>query len=213
MSKVTQNPFGADASLAALIHCQSCCLICFAAKCRIAERRVRDVVGIHGADSKPGSHRMHEFNQSLSYDKRMYKADIQGSRAYAAALCKAGILTAVELDEMHRGLDLVLAEWTSGKFEARPEDEDIHTANERRLSELIDSKIAGKLHTGRSRNDQVATDMRLWMLEKTAELRKALTAVIGVMTLRAETEVDHIMPGYTHLQVRLFLFGLHDCMN
>lgn len=147
-------------------------------------------------------HRMHEFNQSLSYDKRMYKADIQGSRAYAAALHKAGILSASELNTMHEGLDLVLAEWASGRFEIRPEDEDIHTANERRLSELIDAKVAGKLHTGRSRNDQVATDMRLWMLEKAEELRTALTSVLAVMTRRAETEVDHIMPGYTHLQVR-----------
>lgn len=144
---------------------------------------------------------MHEFNQSLSYDKRMYKADITGSKAYASALHKAGILNAQELSEMHAGLDSVLQEWQSNTFNVRTDDEDIHTANERRLSEVINPNVAGKLHTGRSRNDQVATDMRLWMLEQAQELRQALVAVLSVMTLRAETEIQHIMPGYTHLQV------------
>lgn len=148
---------------------------------------------------------MHEFNQSLSYDKRMYKADITGSKAYASALYKVGILNATELTQMHAGLDAVLKEWETNSFVPAPDDEDIHTANERRLSEIIDPKVAGKLHTGRSRNDQVATDMRLWMLEKAAELRQQLTAVLTVMTRRAETEVDHIMPGYTHLQVCVVL--------
>ncbi len=82
-----------------------------------------------------------------------------------------------------------------------PDDEDIHTANERRLSELI-GPLGGKLHTGRSRNDQVATDMRLWLLDAVHEVDKALSELISVMVERADKEKGILMPGYTHLQVR-----------
>lgn len=82
----------------------------------------------------------------------------------------------------------------------QPDDEDIHTANERRLSELI-GPLGGKLHTGRSRNDQVATDMRLWLLDEVKDVQAALTELIGVMVGRADKEKDILMPGYTHLQV------------
>lgn len=97
-------------------------------------------------------------------------------------------------------MNKVLDEWETQSFQSHESDEDIHTANERRLSELI-GPVAGKLHTGRSRNDQVATDMRLWLLEQVQNLRKMLVAVIQVLANRAEAEVEHIMPGYTHLQV------------
>ena len=86
------------------------------------------------------------------------------------------------------------------QFQAQPDDEDIHTANERRLSELI-GPLGGKLHTGRSRNDQVATDMRLWLLGQVSEIEAALVSLIRVMVDRADKERDHLMPGYTHLQV------------
>jgi argininosuccinate lyase len=86
------------------------------------------------------------------------------------------------------------------QFQVQPDDEDIHTANERRLSELI-GPLGGKLHTGRSRNDQVATDMRLWLLEQVSEIEAALVSLIRVMIDRADKERDHLMPGYTHLQV------------
>jgi argininosuccinate lyase len=92
-----------------------------------------------------------------------------------------------------------LKEWQEGNFKSQPADEDIHTANERRLGELI-GPLAGKLHTGRSRNDQVATDVRLWMLEQVADLRASLVSVVKVMSSRAEAEIEHIMPGYTHMQ-------------
>ena len=82
---------------------------------------------------------------------------------------------------------------------AKPDDEDIHTANERRLSELI-GPLGGKLHTGRSRNDQVATDMRLWLLDQVKEIEAGLTALITVMVERADKEKDILLPGYTHLQ-------------
>jgi argininosuccinate lyase len=123
---------------------------------------------------------MHEFNQSLKYDKRMYAADVKGSIAFSKALLKAGIVSEHEQQEITRGLKQVEQEWADGKVRLRllclpfiadisqfaidADDEDIHTANERRLSEIIGKDIGGKLHTGRSRNDQVATDMRIWLV-------------------------------------------------
>jgi argininosuccinate lyase len=88
----------------------------------------------------------------------------------------------------------------SRQFKIEPDDEDIHTANERRLSELI-GPLGGKLHTGRSRNDQVATDMRIWLLDQVKEIEAVLIALIRVMVERADQEKDYLMPGYTHLQV------------
>jgi len=92
---------------------------------------------------------------------------------------------------------------SSEQFQVQPDDEDIHTANERRLSELI-GPLGGKLHTGRSRNDQVATDMRIWLLDQVNQVEANLVALIRVMVERADKEVDYLMPGYTHLQVSRF---------
>jgi argininosuccinate lyase len=94
----------------------------------------------------------------------MYAADVKGSIAHSRGLEKAGILTQQEREEIERGLKEVEKEWKEGTFKIFPDDEDIHTANERRLSEIIGKDIGGKLHTGRSRNDQVATDMRIWLV-------------------------------------------------
>ncbi len=91
-------------------------------------------------------------------------------------------------------------EWAADEFEIKKSDEDIHTANERRLTELIGPDVAGKLHTGRSRNDQVATDVRLWLRGEISQLRGHLHELIRVTTDRAESEIDYLMPGYTHLQ-------------
>ncbi|CAG9460330.1 unnamed protein product [Pedinophyceae sp. YPF-701] len=142
---------------------------------------------------------MEKFNESLSMDKRMAKEDIQGSKAYARALAKAGIITKDEAETLVKGLRQVAAEWADGTFEEKPGDEDIHTANERRLSEIVGS-VGGKLHTGRSRNDQVATDTRLYMKKRMRILQQALQALIAVACERAESEVDVLMPGFTHLQ-------------
>ncbi|KAI0797719.1 argininosuccinate lyase [Abortiporus biennis] len=142
---------------------------------------------------------MHEFNQSLRYDKRMYAADIQGSIAYSKALTLTGILTKDEESKIVAGLTTVLGEWKNGTFEIKEDDEDIHTANERRLSELI-GPLGGKLHTGRSRNDQVATDMRLWLLGEINNVVDGLKGLIRVMVERADKEKDILLPGYTHLQ-------------
>ncbi|TXT13069.1 hypothetical protein VHUM_01470 [Vanrija humicola] len=143
---------------------------------------------------------MHEFNQSLKYDKRMYAADVKGSIAFSKALLKAGILTEHEQAEITRGLKEVEQEWANGTFAIQADDEDIHTANERRLSEIVGKDIGGKLHTGRSRNDQVATDMRIWLLDETAKVEGYLKDFLTVLVSRAEKEVDAILPGYTHLQ-------------
>lgn len=143
---------------------------------------------------------MMEFNESLSFDKVLYKADIQGSITFAKGLHKLQILTDEELNELIHGLDTVSKEWEDGEFAIdRKADEDIHTANERRLGELI-GPVAGKLHTGRSRNEQVATDMRLWAGEQLEGIADALKALLHACTTQAKTSIDAIMPGYTHLQ-------------
>lgn len=146
------------------------------------------------------------YNESLSYDQKMYKEDIEGSKVYAAALCKVGILTSEELKAIEDGLDKVGAEWNAGSFKAHPSDEDIHTANERRLGEIIGRGIAGKLHTGRSRNDQVATDMRLWLTRKIDDMEETILNFIRAIVARAENEVEFLMPGYTHLQVGWIMY-------
>lgn len=142
---------------------------------------------------------MHVFNESLSYDKRMWAQDIRGSQAYAKALVGCQILSEAEAQQICDGLDRVAEEWRSNTFKPAPDDEDIHTANERRLKELI-GPVAGKLHTGRSRNDQVATDMRMWLLDEVDELIKLMKELLSVMAKRAKEEIDVLMPGYTHLQ-------------
>jgi len=143
---------------------------------------------------------MEKFNASIGFDKRLWKADIQGSKAYANALSHLNILSKEEKDLIVNGLDNVAKEWESNTFVLKPSDEDIHTANERRLTELI-GPVAGKLHTGRSRNDQVATDTRLWLKQEAKGLLNILKDLIRVAVKRAEIEIDILMPGYTHLQV------------
>jgi len=129
----------------------------------------------------------------------MYQEDILGSQVYAQALEKAKLISADECMKIVNGLNAVLLEWDQNIFEIKG-DEDIHSANERRLKELIGSEIGGKLHTGRSRNDQVATDMRLWLMGAYIELHNILVHLIRSIVRRAESELDVIFPGYTHLQ-------------
>ena len=164
------------------------------------------------------------LNASLPVDQRMAIQDVEGSIAWAAAIHKAGILTDEEHASISLGLDTVRKEFASGEFIFQPADEDIHTAVERRLSELI-GPAAGKLHTGRSRNDQVATDFRLWMLNAIPEIQAAFENLQAALVEQAEAALPHpsplpqgagtpfpsggrvgdegepiIMPGYTHLQ-------------
>jgi len=140
------------------------------------------------------------FTHSIGFDQRLWDADITGSIAWARGICQAGLITAAERDRLIEGLEAVRAEWAAGAFQIQPGDEDIHTANERRLGELIGPEIAGKLHTGRSRNDQVVTDVRLWLRATAAGLRAALVDLQRAAVERAIAGVDILMPGYTHLQ-------------
>ncbi len=140
------------------------------------------------------------FTHSIGFDQRLWDADITGSIAWARAICRAGLITEEERDRLIEGLEAVRAEWAAGTFAIQPEDEDIHTANERRLGEIIGKEIAGKLHTGRSRNDQVVTDVRLWLRDTSRQLRSALLDLQKAAIERAEAGLDVLMPGYTHLQ-------------
>lgn len=142
---------------------------------------------------------MDKFNESLSVDKRMWLADLEGSQAYAKALEKSGVLTAAEAQQIVDGLEQVKGEWASSSFVVKEGDEDIHTANERRLTEIV-GPVGGKLHTGRSRNDQVATDVRLYLKSVIVNIEASLKELIGTATQLAETHADLLMPGFTHLQ-------------
>jgi argininosuccinate lyase len=142
---------------------------------------------------------MEQFNDSLRFDWRLYRADIRGSQAYARALASAGILTIEESEQICAGLDRVLDEFESDTFAVVPSDEDIHTAVERRLGELV-GPVAGKLHTGRSRNDQVAADTRLYLLAQIERLRDLLVALQRAIVTQSQAHLNVLMPGYTHLQ-------------
>jgi argininosuccinate lyase len=143
---------------------------------------------------------MEQYNASLPYDRLFYAQDIAGSIAFARANKNNGILTADEFAAIEKGFVQIKEEWAKNTFVVKPNDEDIHTANERRLSEIIGKDIGGKLHTGRSRNEQVATDMRLWLRDQLHILEGYLKQLIKTSVQRAEAELDVLMPGYTHLQ-------------
>jgi argininosuccinate lyase len=140
-----------------------------------------------------------DLNSSLPVDQRMVNQDVDGSVAWAKVLLGANILNDKEHASILRGLAAVKKEFASGEFSSVPADEDVHTAVERRLTEII-GPAAGKLHTGRSRNDQVATDFRLWMLGAIPELDSALNNLQSALVEQAELAGETLMPGYTHLQ-------------
>ena len=151
------------------------------------------------------------LNNSMPFDVRLWREDITGSIAYAHAIVKAGIITPAEASQIETGLQAVLAEFANGTFDVKPDDEDIHTAVERRLRELI-GDTAGKLHTGRSRNDQIATDIRLFALEAIKHLQSQVKGVMEVLAVQASANGHTLMPGYTHLQrAQPITFG-HWCM-
>jgi argininosuccinate lyase len=139
------------------------------------------------------------LNASLDFDQRLAPQDVRGSLAWAGALKEVGLLSAEECEQIYQGLETVAAEFEHGEFAFQESDEDIHTAVERRLGELI-GPLAGKLHTGRSRNDQVATDLRLWLLEHLPQLDAALVVLQAALLERASADLETLMPGYTHLQ-------------
>ncbi|MFZ4814552.1 MAG: argininosuccinate lyase [Phototrophicaceae bacterium] len=152
-----------------------------------------------GRFSEPTDADLRRLNDSLPFDKRFADQDIRGSVAYTRAIQLAGIITPLEAEKIVDGLYRVQSEIASGNFEFQPSDEDIHTAVERRLIEII-GELGGKLHTGRSRNDQVATDFRLWAMEAVDEI---ITLIYGLQTALVNQADEHaatLMTGFTHLQ-------------
>jgi len=142
---------------------------------------------------------VHRYNASIGFDARLYDEDITGSVAWAEGLAATGLLSAGERDTLLAGLEAVRVEFAAGAFAIAPDDEDVHSAVERRLTELVGS-VGGKLHTGRSRNDQVATDFRLWVMRDCDRLDGAIREVQSALADSAAAALDLPLPGYTHLQ-------------
>lgn len=142
---------------------------------------------------------MEAINASIGFDKRMASQDIAGSRAHAAMLAAQGILTPSDAEAMREGLLTVLSEIETGEFAFSTALEDIHMNVEARLKEVI-GEPAGRLHTGRSRNDQVATDFRLWVRDQLDAAVSGLEALMRALLSQAEAGADWVMPGFTHLQ-------------
>jgi len=153
--------------------------------------------------------RIDRLNRSFDFDRRLFREDIEGSRAWAAALERAGLLSGKERRAIHRGLKAVEKEFEDGSFEPQPSDEDVHTAVERRLVELVGDP-GRKLHTGRSRNDQVATDLHLWLKAECAARSESIAVLARALLEAAARAGDVAIPAYTHLQrAQPVLFAHH----
>ncbi|MBV9335495.1 MAG: argininosuccinate lyase, partial [Solirubrobacterales bacterium] len=149
--------------------------------------------------SEPQDDAFRALNDSLSFDWRLGPYDVQQSRAHAAMLAAQGIISAAEGEELHRALDQVEQELGDGRFPFADGDEDIHMAIERRVTELA-GRVGGKLHTARSRNDQVATDVAMFVRAHTQQAVQQTERVARTLAELAAAHVDWPMPGYTHLQ-------------
>lgn len=154
---------------------------------------------------------MEEINASIGFDKKLYAQDIRGSIAHATMLAKQGIISAEDKDKIVEGLNTILSEIQEGRFEFSRKLEDIHMNIEARLATLI-GPAAGRLHTARSRNDQVALDFRLWVKEELSKTEAALTDLIVALLDKAEQHADTVMPGFTHLQTAQPVTFGHHCM-
>ena len=152
----------------------------------------------HGRFDRDPAEALRALNDSLSFDRRMFREDIAGSRAHAAMLAAAGLITGDERDAIVSALDVVEAEMAEGRFVAGPGDEDLHTAGERRVPEL--TPAGAKLHTGRSRTDQVAADLRLWTRAALDDAGRAVLGLQRTLLGRAAGAAGALLPGYTHLQ-------------
>ena len=152
---------------------------------------------------------MEEINASIDYDKRMAREDIAGSKAHSAMLAGAGIITEADKQAIHKGLDQILGEIESGDFKYSRALEDVHMNVEARLKQLI-GEPAGRLHTGRSRNDQVATDFRLYIRGQIDAFDAALSELQRALVAKAKVNAATVMPGFTHLQpAQPVTFGHH----
>ena len=152
---------------------------------------------------------MEEINASIDVDRKLYRQDIAASKAHAGMLAKQGIITAQDAKKIAHGLDTILSEIEGGRFSFKRALEDIHMNVEGRLAELI-GEAAGRLHTARSRNDQVATDFRLWIRDTIDALDAALAGFQRALAEKALAHADTVMPGLTHLQTaQPVTFGHH----
>jgi argininosuccinate lyase len=152
----------------------------------------------HGRFEGGPSEALQALNDSLPFDRRMFREDIAGSRAHVTMLAGVGLLSADEHGEIMAALDQVEAAIADGSFVFAASDEDIHTAVERGVTEI--APAGAKMHTGRSRNDQVATDLRLWTRSAVDEVRDLVVALQRTLLAQAEAAGDAYLPGYTHLQ-------------
>ncbi|WP_167075489.1 argininosuccinate lyase [Sphingomonas vulcanisoli] len=143
---------------------------------------------------------MREINASIPFDQRLWKQDIAGSRAHVAMLGAAGIVSAEDMAAIDQGLARIAEEYAASGVPVDLDREDIHMTTESRLAELI-GPAAGRLHTARSRNDQVATDFKLWVRDAIDAVEAGLEALQGALVTRAEEHAGSVMPGFTHLQV------------
>jgi argininosuccinate lyase len=154
---------------------------------------------------------MEAINASIGYDRKLYAQDIAGSIAHATMLADTGIITTEDRDKIVHGLNTILSEIEAGTFTFKTRLEDIHMNVEARLSELI-GPTAGRLHTARSRNDQVALDFRMWVRNELQQTEHALVRLIGVFLDRASEHAASVMPGFTHLQTAQPVTFGHHCM-
>ncbi len=154
---------------------------------------------------------MEEINASIEFDKRLANQDLAGSRAHAQMLADQGIITQADAAAIITGLDQIAAEIEGGTFTFKRELEDIHLNIESRLAEII-GPAAGRLHTGRSRNDQVATDFRLWVREACARADAGLAALQRALLAQAANHVETILPGFTHMQPAQPVSFAHHCL-
>ena len=153
-----------------------------------------------GRFQEPASKVLEKMGESISYDQKLYKVDIAASVSHAKMLQKIGVINQKELKQITKGLNTILKEIESGTFVYSFEKEDIHMHIESRLTELI-GEAGKKLHTARSRNDQVSQDVRLYILSELGSIRKKLIELLEALTKRAEESIHILIPGYTHLQI------------
>ena len=152
-----------------------------------------------GRASKAVDSRVNDFNSSIRFDARMIEEDIQGSLVHSAMLARQGIISGADLEDIHKGLRSILEDLHSGALDIDPAAEDVHTFVEQTLTARVGD--AGKrLHTGRSRNDQVALDIRLYLRGACRDLQAQVKELIGVLCDKAQESAGYVMPGYTHLQ-------------
>ena len=161
-----------------------------------------------GRFTQPASDLARKFSESVSYDRRLYQWDIEGSLAHAEALAAASILSSEELDKMRQGLRQIAQEIEAGTFEWKDELEDVHMNIEAALTARI-GPTGAKLHTGRSRNDQIALDLRLYVKHEIDGLTKLIKTLQRALVEVANARRDVVMPGYTHLQRAQPIFLAH----